>query len=131
MPAEPNLCPNCPLDPYWQKVVFDQLKEKQQQYHQKTSAWGTVKLSRGVEEPSAHKICLARRVKLKELGLECPYFPATEDISRFANVAVEEEPRQLELEEQPELEPEETVNPLQAQVVRRRLRQQSIRQRYL
>jgi hypothetical protein len=128
---EAQLCPNCPLSPYWQAEVLKELREKQQQYHRvsRSSYYGTTNLTHGVEEPSAYKICLARRVKLKELGQQCPYFPETEDISRFA-IAQEEEAKAETVEAIVEEEPvTEAVNPLRTLTYRKPRRQTLIIER--
>lgn len=63
---EPRLCPTCPLTTAWKQEAVKRLMEKQ--------------YTREKEEPSAHRICIERRTILKELGLECPYYPQIETL---------------------------------------------------
>lgn len=66
---EPKLCPSCPLSTKWKNEALHRIKQRQ--------------YTRAKTELSALKICMERRIILRELGLECPYFPKHENITMF------------------------------------------------
>lgn len=68
---EPKLCLDCPLTEAWKKEALNRIMERQ---------YTTEK-----EEPTAHKICMERRRILKELGLQCPFYPETETLDYHTN----------------------------------------------
>jgi len=70
---EPKLCPDCPL-PLWIQNEIDRRLTERQYTKQK-------------EQPSNLRICMERRRKLAEMGLSCPYYPRTENLTLWQQKA--------------------------------------------
>lgn len=78
---EPKLCPDCPLSRKWKDEALRRIKQRQ--------------YTRAKTESSTLKICMERRKILAEQGLECPYFPKSEDITKFFRRVKKLNPLQL------------------------------------
>lgn len=57
---EPKLCTDYPLTKAWRDEALRRIKQRQ--------------YTKEKEQPSNLKICMERRLILKELGLECPHY---------------------------------------------------------
>jgi hypothetical protein len=113
--ADEKLCPDCPLSYVQCEQVLKDLREEQQRYSNK------------VEEPTPHKVCLRRRLRLKELGLACPYFYETETLDHIRQQpparAVPIIVLRIEPIETPQPQEAEAVNPLRTLTVKKQRRQ--------
>jgi len=78
---EPKLCPDCPLSTKWKNEALWRIKQRQ--------------YTKAKTEPSTLKICMERRKILEEQGVECPYFPKSEDITKFLGRVKKIKPLQL------------------------------------
>ena len=73
--------PNCPLNKRWKDEALHRIKQRQ--------------YTKAKTEPTAPKIRMERRKILRELGLECPYFPKHENVTMFFGSVKKLNPLQL------------------------------------